>query len=78
MHVTYVSLLTLFKSASIWDSFDLNCILQKEDLLLKSYLPHECFIENSPINVEFPDNKTGEILGHILCLLLKLCVIVHR
>ena len=23
---------TLFKSVSIWDSFDLDCILQKEDL----------------------------------------------
>ena len=29
MHVTYVSFRTLFKSASISESFDLNCILQK-------------------------------------------------
>ena len=27
---------TLLKSASIWDSFDLDCILQKWDLLFKS------------------------------------------
>ena len=27
---------TLFKSVSIWDSFDLDCILQKGDLLFKS------------------------------------------
>ena len=27
---------TLFKSASIWDSFDLDCILQKGDLWFKS------------------------------------------
>ena len=27
---------TLFKSTSIWDSFDLDCILQKGNLLFKS------------------------------------------
>ena len=28
--------MSLFKSVSIWDSFDLDCILQKGDLLIKS------------------------------------------
>ena len=61
---------TLFKSVSIWDSFDLHCILQKGDFLFKSLnnykylgkedLPHEFFIENS-INVEFLNNRRGEI-----------------
>ena len=27
---------TFFKSENIWDSFDLDCILQKGDLLFKS------------------------------------------
>ena len=62
---------TLFKSASTWDSFHLDCILQIEDLLFKSLnnyrflgmedLPQEFFIENLSINVEFPNNRTGEI-----------------
>ena len=53
----------LFKSASIWDSFGLDCILQKGNLLFKSLnnyrnlemedLPQEFFIENSAINVSF-------------------------
>ena len=47
---------TLFKSASIWDSFDLDCILQKGDLFksLNNYrylglenLSQEFFTENS-------------------------------
>ena len=38
MHVTYVRSVcwTLFKSASIWDSFNLDCILHKGDLFYKS------------------------------------------
>ena len=62
---------TLFKSASIWDSFDLDCILQKGDLLFKSLnnyryfemedLRQEFFLENSATNVEFLNNRTGEI-----------------
>ena len=58
----------LFKSASIWDSFDLDCILQKYDLLFKSInnyrylgmedLPQEFFIENLLINVEFLNIKS--------------------
>ena len=58
-------------SAKIWDSFDLDCISQKEDLLFKSLnnyiylgmedLTQDIFIENSSINVEFLNNSTGEI-----------------
>ena len=53
------------------DSFDLDCILQKGNLLFKflnNYqylamedLPRKFFIENSSINEEFLNNKTGEI-----------------
>ena len=62
---------TLFKSAKIWASFDLDCILQKGDILFKSLnnyrylgmegLSQEFFIKNSAINVEFLNNKIGEI-----------------
>ena len=62
---------TLFKSVSIWDSFDLDCILQKWDFLFKSLnkyrylgleeLPQEFFIENLSINIEFLNFTTGEI-----------------
>ena len=80
---------TLFKSANIWVFLDLDYILQKRYLLFKSLnnyrylgvedLPQEFFIENLSINVEFIDNRTGKLLlWHILCLLLKLCVIVNR
>ena len=41
---------TLFKSVSIWEPFDLACILQKEDLLFK-------FLNNT----EFRNIRTGEI-----------------
>ena len=64
---------TLFKSASIWDSFGLDCISQKGDLLFKSLnnyrylgmedMPQEFFIENSSINVEFLNIRTGEIIA---------------
>ena len=62
---------TLFKSVSKWDSFDLDCILQKGDLLFKSLnnyrhlgmenLPQDFFIENVSINIEFLNIRTGEI-----------------
>ena len=62
---------TLFKLVSIWDSFDLDCILQKGDFLFKSLskyrylgleeLPQEFFIENLSINIEFLNFTTGEI-----------------
>ena len=60
---------TLLKSVSIWDSFDLDFTIQKEDLLFKSLnnyrylevkgLSQEFFIENSSINVEFLNIRTG-------------------
>ena len=72
---SYMSLMwdcwTLFKSVSIWEFFDLNFILQKGDLLFNSLnnyrylgtedLPQELFIRNLSINVEFINNKIGEI-----------------
>ena len=63
--------LRLFIPVSIWDSFDLDCILQEGDLLFKSLnklrylgmedLPDEFFIDNWSINVEFLNNRTGLI-----------------
>ena len=62
-------------------SFNLEVILQEEDLLLKSLnnyrylemeLTGEFFIKNSSINIGFANNRTREILRHILRLLLKL------
>ena len=72
---SYMSLIsvcwTSFNSVSICDSFDLDCILQKRDLLFKSLnkyrylgmedLPQEFFIENLSINVEFLNTRIGEI-----------------
>ena len=62
---------TLFKPASIGDSFDLDCILQKGDILFKPLnnyiylgvedLPQEFFIENSTTKVEFLNNRTEEV-----------------
>ena len=62
---------TLFKSVSIPDFFNLDCILQKGDILFKSLnnykhlgmkdLSQEIFVENSSINIEFLNNKTGEV-----------------
>ena len=61
---------TLFKCANIY-SFDLDCILQKGDLLLKSLnsyrylwiedLPHKFFLENLSVNVEYLKNRIGGI-----------------
>ena len=68
MYVTYVCLLDITKSVSIWDFFDLECMLQKWDVLFKSLknyrclgmedLPQKFFIENSSINVEFLSYRT--------------------
>ena len=69
---------TLFKSESIWNSFDVDCILQNGDILFKYLnkcryrgmqdLPQELFIKYSSINVEFLNNRTGEIyFGGIFC-----------
>ena len=62
---------TLFKSPGLWEKFDLDCILGKGDQLFKFIgkfrylgiedLPQEFLIENSLINVQFLENKTGEI-----------------
>ena len=51
----------LFKPVSVWYTFDLDCVLQKGNLLFKSLnnyrylemenLPQELFIKNSTINV---------------------------
>ena len=69
MYVTYVGLLDI-----IWDSFDLDCILEKGDFLFTSLnnyryfrmedLPQELFIENLSINLEFLNNIEGEVRGH--------------
>ena len=68
---------TLFKSVSIWDSFDLDCILQKGDILFVSPnnyryrylgmedLPQEFFIENSSINLEFLNIRKRKITVRI-------------
>ena len=76
---------TLFKSKSIWDSFDLSCILQKGDLLFKSLnncrylgmegLPQVFFIESSSTGAE---ERERLVLWHILCRLLKLKATVNR
>ena len=68
MDVTYVCLLDITKSVYIWDSFGLDCMLQKLDVLFKSLnnyrclgmedLPQEFFIENSSINREFLNYRT--------------------
>ena len=62
--------LTLFKCANIY-SFNLDCILQKGDLLLKSLnsyrylwiedLPHKFFLEHLSVNVEYLKNGIGGI-----------------
>ena len=59
----------LFKSPGIWDKFELDSILAYQ--LFKSIgkfrylgvedLPQEFLLENYSMNVEFLENKTGEI-----------------
>ena len=59
----------LFKSPGIWDKFELDSILTYQ--LFKSIgkfrylgvedLPQEFLLENYSMNVEFLENKTGEI-----------------
>ena len=58
----------VFKSLGLLDKFELDSILGKEDQLFKSigkfrYLGMEEFflIESCSINVDFIENKTGEI-----------------
>ena len=62
---------TFLKSVSIWDYFDLDCILKKGDILFKIQIITDIlgwktyhrsfFIENSSINVEFLNIRTREI-----------------
>ena len=70
---------TLFKSTGILDFLEFDCILQKVDLLFKSLnnyicirmedLPQKFWIEDLSINVEFLNNRTGEItVGGISCV----------
>ena len=70
---------TLFKSTGILDFLEFDCILQKGDLLFKSLnnyicirmedLPQKFWIEDLSINVEFLNNRTGEItVGGISCV----------
>ena len=62
----------LFRSSALWEKYDLDYILAKEDQLLKftgkswyfgiiKDLPWEFLIDNSSMIVEFPENKTEEI-----------------
>ena len=54
---------TLFKSASIWDSFDLDCILQKGNLLFKSLNNYRYFGLEDLLQELF--NRTGKITAGI-------------
>ena len=52
---------TLFRPSGLWDRFDLDCILDKEDQLFKfigkfrylgiEHLPQKVLTENSSVNV---------------------------
>ena len=44
----------------MWDSFDLDCILQKRDLLFK-YLNNYRYLEMKNLPQEFLNNRRGEI-----------------
>ena len=69
---------TLFKSPGLWGKFDLDSILGKGYHLFKiigkfRYLgmedvPQEFSIKNCSINVEFLENKTGEITAGVYLL----------
>ena len=74
----------LFTSPVIWDTFELDCILGKENQLFTSIgkfrylgmedLPQEFWLENSSINGEFLENKTGEITARgILDIYIRNC-----
>ena len=80
MYVSYLSW-TMFKSPGLWDKFNLDCILGKEDQLIKFIgkfgnleiedLPQAFFKENASINVEFLENKPGEISAGHTCYLFQ-------
>ena len=69
---------TLFKPPGLWDNFNLDSILGKGGKLFKFIskfrylgiegLPQEFFIENSLINVQFLENKTGQITAAVYLL----------
>ena len=72
IYVTYVSLLDIiYKSSSIWYTFDLDWILQKGHLLFKSLnngrylgtLSKEFLIEYSSVNIEFINNRTRDLIA---------------
>ena len=72
IYVTYVSLLDIiYKSSSIWYTFDLDWILQKGYLLFKSLnngrylgtLSKEFLIECSSVNIEFINNRTSDLIA---------------
>ena len=70
----------------MWDKFDLDWILGKWDQLFKFIgkfrylemedLSHEFLVENSSINMEYLENKTGEITARVY--LISLSEIVNR
>ena len=70
----------LFKSPGMWNKFELDFILARGDQLFKFIgkfrylgvedLPQEFLLENYSMNVEFLENKTGEITAgsHMLSI----------
>ena len=82
MYVTW----TMFKSAGIWDKYDLDYILSEGNQLFKPIerfrylgiggLPKEFLIENSSINLEFLEDKTWEITAG--AYLISISEIVNR
>ena len=61
----------LFRYPGLWDKFDIDCILGKGDQLFQCIqkfrylsiedLPQDLLIENVATNVEFLENKSGEM-----------------
>ena len=82
MYVTW----TMFKSAGIWNKYDLDYILSEGNQLFKPIerfrylgiggLPKEFLIENSSINLEFLEDKTWEITAG--AYLISISEIVNR
>ena len=63
--------LTIFKDVHVWESYDLDYILEQGDRIFKDLrmfrllgiddLPQNFAVEGTPVVVEFLDNRTGEI-----------------
>ena len=78
----------LFKYPGLWNNFYLDYILGKGEYLFKfinkfRYLwmedsPQEFLIENFSVNVEFLENKTGEILLGYICYYYKNCIVFRK